>query len=169
MKIGNCRYNAEVTSAVFRIPGCTVRATDFDELPGKGTAYSGLRTEGNHYNYRSRTGMRIVEDSKLQTLQKRFFFDILWDRFVLELQGGEFAVYTINDTTEDSSLSFVYSAEQPVSVAVLQDERALVTLTLESSGNKQTIAPVSLSSASTSKIKIRVNSGIMLLEKIIFH
>lgn len=169
MKIGNCRYNAEVTRAVFRIPGCTVRATDFDELPGKGAAYSGLRTEGNHYNYRSRTGMRIVEDSKLQTLQKRFFFDILWDRFVLELQGGEFAVYTINDTTEDSSLSFVYSAEQPVSVTVLQDERALVTLTLESSGNKQTIAPVSLSSASTSKIKIRVNSGSMLLEKIIFH
>lgn len=169
MKIGNCRYNAEVTSAVFRIPGCTVRATDFDELPGKGVAYSGLRTEGNHYNYRSRTGMRIVEDSKLEDLQKRFVFDILWDRFVLELQGGEFAVYTINDTTEDSSLSFVYSADQPVSVTVLQDERALVTLNLQASLDKQNIAPVSLCGASTSKIKIKVNAGRMLLEKIIFR
>lgn len=169
MKIENCEYHVEVTKAVFRSPGCTVRATDFDELPGKGAAYSGLRAEGNLYNYRSRTGMRIVEDSQLAGLQKRFFFDILWDRFLLELQGGEFAVYSINDTIQGSSLSFAYRCAQPVSVTVLQDEQELARLTLQASEGKQTAAPISLSSASTSKIKIVVNTGIMLLETIIFR
>lgn len=168
IKIENCTYNAEVTQAVLRLPGCTVRATDFDELPGKGITYSGLRSEGNLYNYRFNTGMRIVEDIKLETLQKRFFFDILWDRFLLEMTDGEFAAYSINDTADDSSAAFVYSCDQPVSVTVLQDEKELTTLSLNSNGEKQTTDPVPLSEAGTSRIKIVVNTGTLRLEKIIF-
>ncbi|UQZ36783.1 glycoside hydrolase [Paenibacillus sp. PK3_47] len=169
IKIENCRYNAEVTQAVLRLPGCTVRATDFDELPGKGIAYSGLRTEGNLYNYRSNTGMHIVEDIKLGELRKRFFFDILWDRFLLEMTDGEFAGYSINDTTEESSVAFVYSCNQPVSVTVRQDEKDLVTLTLQSDGKKQAIAPVPLFPAGSSRIKIVVNAGTLRLEKLMFR
>lgn len=131
IRVANCRYNAEVTYSVFRTPGCTVRATDFDELPGKGKSFSGLRHEGNPFKYRSGTGMHIVEDAKRGDLSKRFFFDILWDRFVLELESGEFAAYTINGTREDSNLSFVYSCSEPAAVTLFQDEREIASLMLQ--------------------------------------
>jgi hypothetical protein len=169
MKVENCKYNAQVRSSVFRTPGCSVRATDFDELPGKGEAYSGSGTAGNLYKYRQHTGMKIIEKEPVETLKKRFFFDCLWDRFVLELGSGEFASYEINDTTEESSVYLVYSCEEPVSVTVLQDNSMLCTLEFQSGGGQQLTGNISLLSASESKVKVVVNSGKLLLEKVCFN
>ncbi|WP_276352257.1 glycoside hydrolase family 5 protein [Cohnella caldifontis] len=167
VKVENCAYNPEVTHSVFRTPGCSVRATDFDELPGKGVSFSGRREEGNPFGYRALTGMRIVEDVPLESLDKRFFFDVLWDRFVLELEAGEFAVYAVNGTTEDSGVSFVYGCESPVSVSVFQDERKMAELELPP-GGKRTSPAIALAGAGESKVKIAVNEGILRLEKIAF-
>ncbi|MNB85431.1 Endoglucanase precursor [compost metagenome] len=168
IRVEHCRYNADVTYAVFRTPGCTVRATDFDQLPGKGEAFSGLRIEGNPFKYRTGTGMQIVEEIGRKDLTKRFFFDILWDRFALELEGGEFAVYTINDTREESSVSFTYSSDEPAAVALFQDKREIASLTLQPGENKQTIPAVGLAAAGSSKVMIQVISGTMRLDRIIF-
>jgi endoglucanase len=168
MKTENCRYNRAVTSAVFRTPGSTVRATDFDEIPGKGKAYSGTRTEGNMYKYRANTGMGIIEEIPVEKKEKRFFFDCQWDRFLLELKNEEFATYSINNTVDGSSVSFVYSCAEPVSVTVMQDGVELCTLELQSMGGKETTEAISLSAASESKVKIVVNKGTLWLEKICF-
>lgn len=169
MKTENCRYNEAVTSAVFRTPGCTVRATDFDEIPGKGKAYSGTRTEGNMYKYRANTGMGIIEEIPVEKKEKRFFFDCQWDRFLLELNCEEFATYSINDTVDGSSVSFVYSCAEPVSVTVLQDGVELCALELQSKGSKETTDSIPLLKASESKVKIVVSKGTLYLEKICFN
>lgn len=113
--------------------------------------------------------MHIVEDAKRGDLSKRFFFDILWDRFVLELESGEFAAYTINGTREDSNVSFVYSCSEPAAVTVFQDEREIALLTLQPGEYKQAIPEVALAAAGSSKVKVAVKSGIVRLDQIIFH
>lgn len=169
IRVENCRYNAEVTDAVFRTPGCTVRATDFDQLPGKGQSFSGLRHQGNPFKYRSGTGMHIVEGIQRKDLTKRFFFDILWDRFLLELEAGEFAAYTINDTRGDNGISFTYSCNEPAVVALFQDDREIALLTLQSGGHMQTTPAVGLAAAGSSRLKVAVKSGTVRLDRIIFN
>ncbi|MFB9326405.1 glycoside hydrolase family 5 protein [Paenibacillus aurantiacus] len=168
IQAANCAYNADVTSAVFRTPGCSVRATDFDELPGRGEAYSGLRTEGNPYRYRSKTGMRIVEDTPIEQLEKRFFFDVLWDRFLLEMQAGEFAAYSINDTIAGSTVAFDYRALEPAEITIAQDGRELCKLELEPGEGKQRSAEIALLASSESKVRIAVHRGTVQFERIIF-
>ena len=58
---------------------------DFDELPGRGISYSGLRQEENITEYRLGTGMRIEERQALKT--RNMGFDVsginivsLWKR-----------------------------------------------------------------------------------------
>lgn len=168
IKVQNCKYNSEVRSHVFRTPGCTVRATDFDELPGKGKSYSSIKEEGNMYKYRDNTGMRIIEETPVEQLERRFVFDCLWDRFILELKDDEFVTYSINDTSNDSSISFVYRCDEPVNMSIIQDDRELCNLDLGPTKGKKAIEPISLAEASESKIKIIVNKGKLHLEKINF-
>lgn len=169
IRLANCVYNEKVTSSVFRTPGCTVRATDFDELPGRGEAYSGLRAEGNPYRYRSHTGMRIVEGTPIEQLEKRFFFDVLWDRFLLEMQSGEFAVYAINDTAADSTVAFDYRCLEPAEVTIAQDGRELCTVQLEPSDGSRQSAAIPLRASSESRVRIAVQKGTVQFERIHFN
>lgn len=113
--------------------------------------------------------MHIVEGIQRGDLTKRFFFDILWDRFLLELETGEFAAYTINDTREDSSISFTYSCKGPAVVALSQDDREIASITLQSGEHMQTTPAVGLAAAGSSKLKIAVKSGTVRLDRIIFR
>ncbi|SET58525.1 glycoside hydrolase family 5 protein [Paenibacillus sp. NFR01] len=89
----NCVPNPTMTNVVFRQPGTRLRATDFDQFPGKGHSYSGRHREGNLYGYRADTGMRIVPLNHTPA-SKRFFFDCGWDLLALELGAGEYAAYS---------------------------------------------------------------------------
>lgn len=169
MKVENSTYNAEVRNAVFRIPNCSVRATDFDELPGKGIGYSGIREESNLYGYRNETGMSIIEEEPIETLKQRFAFDCMWDRFVLELQVGEFVTYSINDTTINHHVSFVYRCDEPVTIKVLQNEKELITLPLNPTEKLKTTDEISLLTASEAAIRVEVIKGHLYLEKIMFN
>lgn len=92
-KIENCVENLSVTNHVMRKIPFGMRATDFDEIPGRGSSFlgTGQLISGN---YRGNTGMRIVELREEQ--EKRFYFDCCWDRFGLLLHQGEFACYRVN-------------------------------------------------------------------------
>lgn len=98
-----CQQNPDLTNAVFRSPGFVLRGTDFDELPGRGSSFSGSLPCGNLY-YRSNTNMDIVllpdADDAL-----RFPFDSGWDRLALRLTDNEFAKYYINSASADFSVS----------------------------------------------------------------
>jgi hypothetical protein len=167
MKMENCDFHAIVNQSVFRTPGCRVRATDFDELPGLGISYSGLRTPGNPYHYREATGMGIIEKSSME--QRRFAFDCQWDRFVLELLADEFAVYSINNLQDLNYLSFEYYCEEDTEVTVYQDDVLIGTLQLTPVAGKYSIEAMKLMPAQEAKIKIVINQGRIELDNIQFH
>ena len=99
----HCDENPDLSCAVFRKPGFTLRGTDFDEFPGKGVSYGTARTQGNLY-YRSNTCMDIVTLSDAD-IASRFAFDSGWDRLALRLQAGEFATYSVDSPDEDFSVT----------------------------------------------------------------
>lgn len=94
IKLENCTLHPEVTRHVFRQAPFTLRATDFDEVPGRGISFSGTKEENPEVEYRTGCGMYILEKRPL--LEKRFGFDCAADRFALVLSEGEFAEYTIS-------------------------------------------------------------------------
>ncbi|MHB8130864.1 MAG: cellulase family glycosylhydrolase, partial [Mobilitalea sp.] len=167
MKLENCRYHPEVTQSVFRLPGCRVRGTDFDEFPGKGISYSGLRPIGNSFQYRDHTGMGIVEKS--EPVKHRFAFDCLWDRFVLELEKDEFAVYSIYDIGEKNTVSFEFFCEEETWITILQEELVLCKVMLSAAEGIQRTDEITLLPSEDVKIKIIINSGKLQLDCVCFR
>lgn len=120
MKVENCTYHPEVTASVFRLPGCRVRATDFDELPGKGVSYSGLRREGNIYKYRAATGMSIVPITN-EPVEKKHLFDSGWNWLALELTAGEYAGYSFYRISEGHVVSIELTCQEEAQLELLQN------------------------------------------------
>lgn len=169
MDYSRCDHNDSLRAHLFRTPGCTVRATDFDELPGRGLSYSGTREEAPLYPYRRDTGMAIREEQTLQTLPRRFTFDCRWDRFTLELCPGEFATYTVNDPADGSEVLFTYRSEEPVEVTVWQDDRALGSFTWPAAKPFTAAPPLPLRAAGESHIRLQVTAGSLSLETVQFR
>lgn len=115
IRIENCKENASVTCHVLRRVPFSVRATDFDEYPGKGVSFSGIGKEDKHISYRHGCNMRLIELD--QQGEKRFVFDSQWDRYGLLLQEGEFACYRI-DVVEKTNLTIYF--RQGMESAVVQ-------------------------------------------------
>jgi len=145
----NCDDNPVVTAAAFRRPGCTVRGTDFDDMPGKGITYNSLREESNHFAYRTNTGMRIrsIADGP-ET--KKFFFDSGWERLVLELEEGEFAGYTFSSIENTSVVSLELVTVEAAQVVIRQDghEVARVELPVGTAVNSSVSAKLTASAES---------------------
>jgi hypothetical protein len=165
IKIENCDYHQEVINSVLRQPGCQVRATDFDEFPGKGKSYSGVRPPYNIFKYRAKTAMEIVE---LNKTNKKFAFDCLWDRFALELKENEFAVYTINNVSEGTSVSLELYCDNDSELVILQDQKVIGTLDVKKAEKRQKTKPLVLTPASESRISVITKQGCILLEIISF-
>ena len=165
MRISQCTVNDDVTSHVFRTPGCTIRGADFDEFPGKGVSYSGLRDEGNLFGYRQNTGMEIIE--KFPDIEKKFDFDCRWKRFVLGLRKGEFACYTLNEITEKSRLEVRCYCASVSSVEIYQDGDLLNNYTLGGMDEIQIIGSLRLKASARSSIKIAVASGSVEIDALI--
>ncbi|MDF2537923.1 MAG: glycoside hydrolase [Herbinix sp.] len=166
MKLENCDILDYVTQFVFRQPGCRVRATDFDELPGKGISYSGLRSDSNENIYRKQTGMKIVE--LYQPEKRRFAFDCQWDRLALELEAEEFAVYSIYDLSDINTVTIEYICKEDAVISIMQEDKLIIELWLTSHEEKQRTAKIPLLLAKESSVKIKVEKGKLLLDCICF-
>ncbi|MFC3748250.1 glycoside hydrolase family 5 protein [Paenibacillus sp. GCM10012306] len=158
MKLENCLANPLVTDSAFRRPGCRVRATDFDELPGKGQSFSGLREEGNIYRYRSTTGMKLISLSdKLE--KKRFGFDSGWDLLGLELREQEFACYTFSEINDDGYVQLELKCTEDAQLTVEQDDKEIQVVKLQSNDEKTHVRVGPFKSAQESVIKVALQQG----------
>lgn len=108
IKIENCQENTSVTCHVLRRIPFSIRATDFDEYPGKGIAFSGNGEENEQIAYRHGCGMELVELH--QQGKKRFAFDCQWDRYGLLLREGEFVCYHV-DVVQKAKLTICFRSE----------------------------------------------------------
>ncbi|TFE30869.1 hypothetical protein [Cohnella luojiensis] len=147
-----------MTHAAFRQPGCRVRGTDFDEFPGKGVSFSGLRDEGNIYAYRTQTEMRInpITDTPQK---KKFVFDSGWDLLALELEEGEFASYTFNAIGEGCTVGLELQCRADAWVSVQQDGREIAQTELSAGVNVSKTIIASLIPAEESIVKVCVHRG----------
>ena len=161
MKLENCVENSMVTPAVFRKVPCTVRATDFDEFPGKGVSYRSNSDEQNMYGYRRGTNMRVVT--------KENDFSSIWEVCALDLQDGEFACYSINCVSDKDSVVLKLLPKKESLVNVYQDNKLLAELSFDKDDGFVFTRPLALSSKDESVVKIEVVSGEIVLDTIGFE
>ncbi len=121
IKMENCMEHSEVTCHVFRKLPFSLRATDFDECPGRGKSFSGTGEENPDISYRQGCGMKIV---KLREAgEKQFVFDCQWDRFGLVLGKGEFVCYSL-DEQKDMEVEITFAPGYQGGVLLLGREQA---------------------------------------------
>jgi len=168
MKLENCVYNPTVIQSIFRQPGCVVRATDFDTFPGKGVSYSGLRKEGNIYKYRAQSGMHICSITN-EPIKRRFAFDCGWDSFVLEMEDGEFAAYSINQVKEGNSVNFEVYSSKDAFITILQDDIEIYEMELPNHNDTIKTPNILLKPSDKSVIKLRLNKGNIQLAAVCFN
>lgn len=161
MKLENCDSNDVVNLSVFRQPGCTIKAIDFDEFPGAGESFSGMRKEENSYEYRIGTFMKIVEGG--EEYVKSAGVDCAWKKYALEMKEGEFAVYSFNDIKENSTVRLRYKALQDTKVRVLQDNQLLKELDMTKTVDYSVTEELPLSVSEKSAIRVEVTKGVMVL------
>jgi hypothetical protein len=162
MKLENCRENPEVSAALFRRPPVTLRGSDFDPLPGKGRSYSGLREETAFF-YRHGTGMAIRVEEGHDAAEDAGW--ARWGIYAVELEAGEFAVYTIHRPLEGTKLRLFLSAAVPASLTVEQDGNSLGSVTV----SPASAAPeLRLHAGVESLVKIRVDQGKVVLNSLNF-
>ena len=161
MKFENCVYNHKVHASVLRQPGCTIKAVDFDELPGIGESFSGIRKEENPYCYRINTYMKIVDRDPLRSRQGGF--DSMWDRLALELEEGEFAVYTLNDTKEENSLRIECMAQEDSVLRIEGNGQLMREYEVDKSEKVIQLPEISLIAAGKCAIKVSAVSGSVIL------
>lgn len=155
MLLENCVENPEVSACVRREPGCSVRATDFDEEGCYGNcpvqAVSG---------YRGGSGMEIVEPEAMP--EKRFGFDCRWDAYKLALSPGEYVQYTFFAAGPESAVRLEFAEGSSGTVEVLQDGRSIGEAT--SSGQTLRLSP-----AAETVVRVRGKEGKAVLERIIYR
>lgn len=154
MLLEKCDENPEVSASVRREPGCSVRATDFDEGGCKGSceiqAVSG---------YRKGSGMEIVEPELMP--DKRFGFDCCWDAYKLALSPGEYTQYTMFGTKPGSAVRLVFAEGSNGTLEVFQDGRSLGEV-------KDSGQVLQLSPASETVVRILGKEGRAVLERVVY-
>lgn len=162
MLLENCHMNEHIASNVFRIPGCTIAGTDFDELPGRGISYQAASDEYPAVFYRQNTGMHLYR--RFAERSKRFVFDGEWTQYVLRLNAGEFACYSLYDVSMQSKLEIdCFSPEMSVA-EVYQDECLIGRFELSGIEHKQVLSGLHLSNADACVIRIAVIQGMVDIE-----
>ena len=157
MLVENCAVNEKLAANVFRLPGCTIAGTDFDELPGPGKSYGFTEKASGGVNYRRNTGMTLF--CRYPDREKRFAFDGEWSRYVLRLREGEFACYSLYDVTVLSALEVgCYAAEVSV-LEVYQDETLLGRFELSATEDRQNLSGMHLNNAESCVLKLKVPRG----------
>ncbi len=165
MKLENCVLYPEVTQAIFRQPGCTVRGTDFDEFPGRGKSCSGVFPEENIYRYRMGMGMEIR--NKFPDTVQKFGFDSKWERFVLSMGGGEFADYSLFDIVEGSTVHGELFVSEDAEAVFYQGENLLGRVKMKAGAERQITEDFPLCPEEKSVIRVSVEKGKIEVEKIV--
>lgn len=168
IKYANCEHHPEVTNAVFRTPGCRVRATDFEHFPGKGISYSGIRSENNFCRYRRNTGMKIIELYDIRQRERKFAFDSMWDRFALELMNGEFAEYAIYNVKDNATVSLELHCEGEAEIILYQENKEIGRVIVKKTNGLFATDPMNLMPADSTRIRVEVRSGKIIMETICF-
>lgn len=167
MKLENCVYNPRVDASVLRLPGCRLRGTDFDTVPGRGVSYSGTRTAGNIYGYKTESGM-FIRPAGDEPVARRHGFDSGWDGLTLEMEAGEFAAYGINRPYDGCVLTLEVQALETARVTVLQDGREITSLDIPAGGAVAPVEAAQLAAADESTVTVRVDAGRIQLDALSF-
>lgn len=163
IKLDNCIENTSVTCHVLRRAPFSVRATDFDEYPGRGVSFSGNSKEDENISYRRGCNMKLVELD--QAGEKRFGFDCQWDRYGLLLKEGEFASYHI-DVVQKTKLTVYFKAEEETAVLRISGVNGIMKETVCAEKGSERIT-VSLPEG-VKGIKITVIEGQVCAERLAF-
>ncbi|MBQ7183425.1 MAG: cellulase family glycosylhydrolase [Clostridia bacterium] len=165
MLVENCAINEKLAANVFRLPGCTVAGTDFDELPGPGRSYGHIGDDPPVCAYRHDTGMTLF--CRYPDREKRFAFDGDWSRYVLRLREGEFACYSLYDVTVLSRLEVVCYAGEVSVMEVYQDDALLGRFDLSAAEHKQILSGMHLNNADGCRIRLKTVRGCVDIETLI--
>ncbi len=157
MKYENCEYNSRVHASVLRQPGCTIKAVDFDEFPGRGKSYSGIMEEDTPYMYRVGTFMNIVDLEPLR--EKKSGFDSRWDRLALKMCSGEFADYSLNDVKENSILQMECKILKDSVIKVWQNGQVLQEIKMCSTEEFTKLQEIKLIPSEKAVIRIEILHG----------
>lgn len=155
MLLENCRENPAVSASVRREPGCSVRATDFDE-----GACHGLWQREALCHYRQGSGMEILEPEVPP--EKRFGFDCCWDSLKLVMRPGEYVEYTLYGAREGSTVSLELAGASAGTIALYQDGRLL-------GETGETGKPFALSHAPQTVLRLCCTAGKPVLERILYQ
>ena len=114
--------------------------------------------------------MEIVE--RFPDLPKRFTFDTRWKRFMLGLEAGEFACYTLNDVGMGASsmparVEVHCYCDKAAVLRIRQDDRALGEFSLGGLKDKVIVGGLRLRSAEKTVIRIEVVSGRAEIDSIV--
>lgn len=157
MLLENCYINEHIAANVFRVPGCIIAGTDFDELPGAGASYQAVRDDYPSVPYRQNTGMHLYP--RFKDRSKRFAFDGEWAQYALRLSAGEFACYSLYDVSMQSKLEIDCYAPVRAVVELYQDERPLGRFELSGMEHKQVLSGLHFSNADVCVVRIVVLEG----------
>ncbi len=157
IRLENCVINEKLAANVFRLPGCIIAGTDFDELPGPGSSYSSLGGFAPETSYRGNTGMLL--HCRYPDREKRFTFDGDWSRYVLRLREGEFACYSLYDVSVLSRLEVACYAPEPAVLEVWQDEALLGRFDLSGTERRQILSDMHLNNADACVLRLRAAKG----------
>ena len=167
MLVENCVINERLAANVFRLPGCTIAGTDYDELPGMGKSYghTGSAPAENAAGYRQNTGMELF--CRYPDRQKRFAFDGEWARYVLRLGQGDFACYSLYDVTVLSRLEVACYAREVSVLEVYQDDALLGRFDLSAAGDRQILSGMHLNNADACVLKLKTLRGCVDIETLV--
>ena len=156
MLLENCTENPRVTASVFRRPGCSLRAVDFDEGSAEGRCY-----EDALCGYRRGSRVKIVEPEEWP--ERRFGFDCSWDALRLFLEAGQGVEYTFYGAREGTTLTLEMSDGSAGRISLTQDG---VPLALTREGNA---VCTSLRAASETTVRVACTEGSVTLERLIYR
>ena len=162
MLVENCFINEKLAANVFRVPGCIIAGTDFDELPGPGESYSHTDDTQSPTDYRRNTGMELF--CRYPGRSKRFTFDGEWAQYVLRLKEGEFACYSLYDVTVLSKLEVACYAQEVSVLEVYQDDILLGRFDLSAAEHRQILSSMHLNNAEACVLKLKTVRGSVDIE-----
>ena len=165
MRVENCMINEKLAANVFRLPGCVIAGTDFDELPGPGRSYSHAGPAGNATEYRRNTGMELF--CRYPDRERRFPFDGEWAKYVLRLKAGEFACYSLYDVTVLSRLEVACYASEETVLEIWQDDALLGRFDLSVTERRQILSSMHLNNAEACVLKLKTVRGCADIEALI--
>ena len=165
MQVQNCLINENLAANVFRLPGCVIAGTDFDELPGIGASYWHKESAPSAVPYRQNTGMLL--HCRYPDREKRFPFDGEWARYVLRLREGEYACYSLYDVTVLSKLEVACYASEPAMLEICQDGQMLGVFDLSQTEHRQLLSSMHLNNADSCVLRLKALRGTVDIEALI--